>query len=70
MDVAENGSRAGGAAGSIKSTEAMPKSGSEATKRLQKELMDLMLSGASGISAFPEGDNLFRSVSVSIFSTQ
>lgn len=32
----------------------------EATKRLHKELMDLMGSGTKGISAFPEGDTLFR----------
>lgn len=30
------------------------------TKRLQKELMTLMMSGDKGISAFPDGDNLFR----------
>jgi len=30
------------------------------SKRLQKELMTLMMSGDKGISAFPEGDNLFR----------
>jgi len=30
------------------------------TKRLQKELMTLMMSGDKGISAFPEGDNLFK----------
>ncbi|KAL9404993.1 hypothetical protein Peur_001965 [Populus x canadensis] len=28
-------------------------------KRLQSELMALMMSGESGISAFPEGDNIF-----------
>ncbi|KAI3821753.1 hypothetical protein L1987_09325 [Smallanthus sonchifolius] len=28
-------------------------------KRLQSELMDLMMNGDSGISAFPEGDNIF-----------
>ncbi|KAK2166803.1 hypothetical protein LSH36_35g07015 [Paralvinella palmiformis] len=31
-----------------------------ATKRLQKELSTLMMCGDKGISAFPEGDNLFR----------
>lgn len=31
-----------------------------AAKRLQQELMTLMTSGDKGISAFPEGDNLFR----------
>lgn len=30
------------------------------SKRLQKELMSLMMSGNKGISAFPDGDNLFR----------
>ncbi|KAM9410448.1 ubiquitin-conjugating enzyme E2 C-like isoform 1-T2 [Pholidichthys leucotaenia] len=30
------------------------------TKRLQKELMTLMMSGDKGISAFPESDNLFK----------
>ena len=29
------------------------------TKRLQQELMTLMMSGQKGISAFPEGDKLF-----------
>ena len=32
---------------------------STAGARLQKELMDLMMSGVEGISAFPENDNLF-----------
>jgi ubiquitin-conjugating enzyme E2 C len=36
------------------------KPNNEATKRLQKELMELMMSGSKGISAFPEGDTLFR----------
>ncbi|KAH9362479.1 ubiquitin-conjugating enzyme E2 C-like [Haemaphysalis longicornis] len=30
------------------------------TKRLQQELMTLMMGGEKGISAFPDGDNLFR----------
>ncbi|KAL1115142.1 hypothetical protein AAG570_007173 [Ranatra chinensis] len=30
------------------------------TKRLQKELMVLMMSGEKGVSAFPDGENLFR----------
>ncbi|KAL1767610.1 ubiquitin-conjugating enzyme E2 C [Sigmodon hispidus] len=29
-------------------------------KRLQKELMTLMMTGDKGISAFPESDNLFK----------
>ena len=32
---------------------------STAAARLQKELMDLMMSGTPGISAFPQDDNLF-----------
>jgi len=28
--------------------------------RLQQELMTLMMSGSKGISAFPDGDNLFK----------
>ncbi|XP_027700070.1 ubiquitin-conjugating enzyme E2 C-like isoform X1 [Vombatus ursinus] len=31
-------------------------------KRLQQELMTLMISGDKGISAFPESDNLFKRV--------
>lgn len=30
------------------------------SKRLQKELMSLMMSGDRSVSAFPDGDNLFR----------
>ena len=30
------------------------------TKRLQSELMSLMMSGDSDCTAFPEGDNLFN----------
>ncbi|KAM8867522.1 ubiquitin-conjugating enzyme E2 C [Synchiropus splendidus] len=30
------------------------------TKRLQQELMTLMMAGDKGISAFPESDNLFK----------
>jgi ubiquitin-conjugating enzyme E2 C len=32
----------------------------EASKRLQKELLDLMMSSEKGVSAFPEADNLFK----------
>ena len=44
--------------------EAVPtsQSGSTAvsvTKRLQNELMQLMMAGCTGISAFPENDNLY-----------
>lgn len=35
-------------------------SNSSAASRLQKELMDLMMSGVEGISAFPDNDNLFQ----------
>ncbi|RWS23632.1 ubiquitin-conjugating enzyme E2 C-like protein [Leptotrombidium deliense] len=33
---------------------------SAASKRLRRELMDLMMSSDKGVSAFPDGDNLFR----------
>merc|ERR1711998_362281 len=33
--------------------------GNAVTKRLQSELMSLMMSSDAGISAFPDGDNLF-----------
>lgn len=33
---------------------------SNAAQRLQKELMELMMSGVEGISAFPDNDNLFQ----------
>ncbi|CAL1532734.1 unnamed protein product [Lymnaea stagnalis] len=33
---------------------------SNVTRRLQKELRTLMISGSPGISAFPEGDNMFK----------
>lgn len=35
---------------------------SAAVKRLQKELMELMVCGDKSISAFPDGENLFRLV--------
>jgi ubiquitin-conjugating enzyme E2 C len=35
-----------------------------ATKRLQKELMDLVMNSDKSITAFPDGDNLFRYYSV------
>jgi len=34
--------------------------GQSVNKRLQSELMQLMMSGDTGISAFPEGDNIFQ----------
>ncbi|KAH9494615.1 Ubiquitin-conjugating enzyme E2 C [Bulinus truncatus] len=41
------------------STESKTNTGN-VTKRLQKELRTLMISGSPGISAFPEGDNMFK----------
>ena len=37
-----------------------PKDGHSVTKRLQQDLMTLMMSGDSSLSAFPDGDNLFH----------
>eukprot|EP01112_Ceratiomyxa_fruticulosa_P021651 TRINITY_DN769_c0_g1_i1.p1 TRINITY_DN769_c0_g1~~TRINITY_DN769_c0_g1_i1.p1 ORF type:complete len:178 (+),score=42.58 TRINITY_DN769_c0_g1_i1:274-807(+) len=38
----------------------MPVSGQSVTKRLQSELMQLMMSGSKDVSAFPDGDNLLN----------
>ncbi|KAH0948186.1 hypothetical protein HN011_012317 [Eciton burchellii] len=38
----------------------MPKDNHAVSKRLQKELMVLMMSTEQGVSAFPEGENLFK----------
>ncbi|KAJ8673345.1 hypothetical protein QAD02_004607 [Eretmocerus hayati] len=38
----------------------MPKDNHAVSKRLQKELMVLMMSTEKGVSAFPEGENLFK----------
>ncbi|KAM4622515.1 ubiquitin-conjugating enzyme E2 C isoform 1-T1 [Discoglossus pictus] len=38
----------------------VPAARGSVTKRLQQELMTLMMSGDKGISAFPESDNLFK----------
>ncbi|XP_011504389.1 PREDICTED: ubiquitin-conjugating enzyme E2 C [Ceratosolen solmsi marchali] len=38
----------------------MPKDNHAVSKRLQKELMLLMMSTEKGVSAFPEGENLFK----------
>lgn len=49
--------------GNIKATESngnSSKNNHSVSKRLQKELMTLMMATEKGISAFPEGDNLFR----------
>ncbi|KAL5467586.1 hypothetical protein EMCRGX_G031841 [Ephydatia muelleri] len=37
-----------------------PKDGHSVSKRLQQDLMTLMMSGDSSLSAFPDGDNLFH----------
>lgn len=37
-----------------------PKDKHSVSKRLQQELLSLMMSGEKGVSAFPDGDNLFR----------
>ncbi|CAF0931965.1 unnamed protein product [Brachionus calyciflorus] len=34
------------------------------SKRLQQELMSLMMSGEKGVSAFPDGDNLFKWIGI------
>ncbi|XP_051168703.1 ubiquitin-conjugating enzyme E2 C [Leptopilina boulardi] len=38
----------------------LPKDNHAVSKRLQKELMVLMMSSEKGVSAFPEGENLFK----------
>ena len=38
----------------------MPKDKHSVSKRLQQELLSLMMSGEKGVSAFPDGDNLFK----------
>lgn len=38
----------------------LPKDKHSVTKRLQQELLSLMMSGEKGVSAFPDGDNLFK----------
>jgi ubiquitin-conjugating enzyme E2 C len=40
--------------------QSMPKDNHAVSKRLQKELMVLMMSTEKGVSAFPEGENLFK----------
>ncbi|XP_037045262.1 ubiquitin-conjugating enzyme E2 C [Bradysia coprophila] len=39
---------------------AMAKDNHAVTKRLQKELMNLMMTTEKGISAFPDGENIFK----------
>ena len=38
----------------------MPKDKHSVSKRLQQELLSLMMSSEKGVSAFPDGDNLFK----------
>ena len=38
----------------------LPKDRHSVSKRLQQELLSLMMSGEKGVSAFPDGDNLFK----------
>lgn len=56
MDVIENTSRESNSGKAEKGKTGQ----NEAKKRLQKELMELMMANEKGVSAFPEGDNLFR----------
>jgi len=38
----------------------LPKDKHSVSKRLQQELLSLMMSGEKSVSAFPDGDNLFK----------
>jgi hypothetical protein len=49
---------AAGKAGAVDNPR--PLDSASVTKRLQQELMSLMCSGDSGVSAFPAGDSLFN----------
>ncbi|CAM0880892.1 unnamed protein product [Alopecurus aequalis] len=53
---------AGGAASSVKQAPAPARGaeGQSVVRRLQSELMALMMGGDPGVSAFPEGDNIFQ----------
>lgn len=53
---------AGGAASSAKQAPAAARGaeGQSVVRRLQSELMALMMGGDPGVSAFPEGDNIFQ----------
>lgn len=42
------------------SVTSAPKDKHSVSKRLQQELLALMMSGEKGVSAFPDGDNLFK----------
>ena len=51
------------ASSNIKKNETVanvPKDKHSVSKRLQQELLSLMMSGEKGVSAFPDGDNLFK----------
>ena len=51
------------ASNNIKKNETVtnvPKDKHSVSKRLQQELLSLMMSGEKGVSAFPDGDNLFK----------
>ncbi|XP_004068939.1 ubiquitin-conjugating enzyme E2 C [Oryzias latipes] len=58
MDPAAAGASAAAALKGNESENNMTKG--SVSKRLQQELMTLMMSGDKGISAFPESDNLFK----------
>jgi ubiquitin-conjugating enzyme E2 C len=45
----------------------VPKDKHSVSKRLQQELLSLMMSGEKGVSAFPDGDNLFKWIGKLIF---
>lgn len=42
------------------SVSSVPKDKHSVSKRLQQELLSLMMSAEKGVSAFPDGDNLFK----------
>jgi hypothetical protein len=42
----------------------IPKDKHSVSKRLQQELLSLMMSGEKGVSAFPDGDNLFKWIGI------
>lgn len=46
------------------SVKTVPKDKHSVSKRLQQELLSLMMYGEKGVSAFPDGDNLFRWIGI------
>jgi len=61
--MAQNVSPRGGVGGSRKMNEGTagtPRDTHSVSKRLQSELMSLMMNSREGISAFPDGENLFK----------